>query len=104
MCKIKSIPRSVKRIQKKYNLTDGDAVLLEHMLESVTMNRDKRIESLNNKIKRLNKKIALLELNWKPTLKKIKGSLKCSIANHGAITPEHIPSTSKTIFNQMLDN
>ena len=92
----KSIQRTVTRLQEKYSINDEDAIIMEHMLRSIVISRDRRIKYLTNRVTSLSN-------DWMPTQRKIVGSLRSCIREHGPITKDCIEIAAKRKLNNMVD-
>ena len=89
MGKIKSTEHTTKRIISMVESGDYDVDTIQHMIDSLVENRDRRIRQLE-------KKARPKEFNM--TLKTVSGALRETIRQHGPITPEWIGSAAKRIY------
>lgn len=68
---------------------DYDVDIIQHMLDSLVTNRDKRIKELEKRIK---------PKEFNMTLKIVSGALRECINQHGPITTEWIGSAAKRVY------
>lgn len=68
---------------------DYDPDTIQHMIDSIVVNRDKRIKQLEKNIR---------PKSFNMTLKVISGSMRDTIKNHGPITNDWIGSAAKRIY------
>lgn len=91
--KNKSICKIVSRIQKRTGIDDEEATIIQHMIESIVENREKRIRYLENLVR---------PREFVLTKKDISGALRCCIHAHGPIVPNNIESATKRIYTQCI--
>lgn len=94
---LKSPARTAQRIIAMVESGDYDPLIIEHMVESVVKNRDRRIKELENRSK---------PRTFDMTIKRISGALRDTIKEHGDITPNFIASAAKRIYGkcQQVEN
>jgi hypothetical protein len=89
MGKIKSTESTTKRIISMIESGDYDPDIIQHMIDSIVENRDRRIRCLEERVR---------ERVFKMTLQVVTGSLQDCIKQHGPITKEFIGSAAKRIY------
>ncbi len=94
MGKIKSVESLVNRIIEKVEAGDYDTGMLVHMVESIVVNRDKRIKLLEDRNRP--RKFIMTE-------KKVSGALRDCIKTHGDITKQNISSAAKRIYRGCIE-
>jgi hypothetical protein len=93
MSKVKSISRTVERIQKKYGISDEDAEIMEHMLWSCVESRDRRIRHIDARLITLRE-----QLQNSVDRQRVVSGLRSTIATYGPIDNSLIGSAVKRII------
>lgn len=89
MSKIKSTERTTKRIISMVESGDYDPATIQHMIDSIVANHERRIEQLKKKVK---------PREFSMTLKVVTGALQSCINEHGPISSKWIGSAAKRIY------
>jgi len=89
MSKIKSNEQTTKRIISMVESGDYDPATIQHMIDSIVANRDRRIAKLTKKVK---------PREFSMTLQVVTGALRACINDHGPITSKWIGSAAKRIY------
>jgi len=89
MGKIKSTEHTTKRIIAMVESGEYDPAVIQHMIDSIIVNRDQRIQQLK-------KKIQPKEFNM--SIKIVTGALRACINDHGPISSKWIGSAAKRIY------
>ena len=89
--KLKSVDSTTRRIIAKVESGEFDFDMIEHMIHSIVVDREKVIQRLKDKNRP--REFVMSE-------RRIAGALRNTIREHGTITAELIGSASKRIMGQ----